>query len=104
MVGLLPATAQLQPQVVQAIPQETHLLHDSWFGKRGTRLRAYWNPRWQLTSSQSITPIALTASATPMVIRHQQVIGNLAHLDFLAHPEYLPQVLTPANEYLSTLH
>ena len=104
MVGLLPATAQLQPQVVQAIPQETHLLHDSWFGKRGTRLRAYWNPRWQLTASQSIAPIALTASATPMVIRHQQVIGNLAHLDFLAHPEYLPQVLTPANEYLSTFH
>ena len=102
MVGLLPTTARLQPQVVQAIPQQTHLLRDSWFGKRGTPLRAYWNPRWQLTSSQAIKPIALTTGATPMVIRHQQVIGNLAHLDFLAHPEYLPQVLTPATEYLST--
>ena len=102
MVGLLPTTAKLQPQAVAAIPQETQLMEDSWFGKQGTQLRTYWNPRWQLTSSPVIKPLALTTSGASIVIQHQQVIGNLTHLDLLAHPEYLPTILTPAAHYLST--
>ncbi len=102
MVGLLPTTAEFQPQLEQAIPQETRLMKDSWFGKRGTQLRTYWNPRWQLMSSPVVQPLALTSSDASIVVQHQQVIGNLTHLDLLAHPEYLPKILTPAAHYLST--
>ena len=102
MAGLLPTIAELQPEKAQAIPQESHLMGDSWFGKRGTQLRTYWNPRWRLTSSAAIKPLALTTNAAPILIQHQQVIGNLTHLDLLAHPEYLPKILTPAADYLST--
>lgn len=103
MVGLLPTTAQLQPQVVQPVAHEARLLHDSWFGQRGTPLRAYWNPRWQLMPCKPIKPIALSPAASPLVVQYQQVIGNLAHLDFLAHPGYLPRVFNPASRHLSSL-
>ena len=102
MAGLLPITAHLQPQVVQPLPQETHLLHDSWFGRQGTRLRTYWNPRWQLDSCNSIKPIALTDQAQPLLVCHQQLIGNLAHLDFPAHAEYLPRFFASDRTRLPT--
>ena len=103
LVGLLPATAQLQPQAVQATPHETRLSYDSWFGQRGNQLRAYWNPRWQLACCKSMKTIAWSPAATPSLVQHQQVVGNLAHLDFLAHPHYLPQFFHPLSGHLSTL-
>ena len=102
MAGLLPTTAHLQPQVVRPLPQETHLLQDSWFGRKGTSLRTYWNPRWLLDSCASIKPIALTDQAQPLLVSHQQVIGNLAHLDFPAHAEYLPRFFASDRTRLPT--
>ena len=102
MAGLLPTTAHLQPQVVRPLPQETCLLQDSWFGGKGTSLRTYWNPRWLLDACTSIKPIALTDQAQPLLVYHQQVIGNLAHLDFPAHAEYLPRFFASDRTRLPT--
>ena len=92
MMGLLPTSASLQPPLTYPIAEQVSFLRDCWLGDREMTLRSYWNPRWQIEHTTKIQALAVTAQETPLLLQHQQIIGNLAHLDFMAQLEYLPRL------------
>jgi len=96
--GIYAFDAVLQPDLKPPTPVTRTLLHDSWIGARGTRVRGYRSNRWNLIPSveRFECPTCFgTLSAEADWFYHHHAVGSLLHLHLVALPEVVAAFAGP---------
>jgi cobyrinic acid a,c-diamide synthase len=96
--GILPFTAELNPDPPPPRPVSRRLLHDSWLGPRDTVVRGYRTNRWRLIPGleRFECPECFgTLSAEGDWFFHHHAVGSLLHLHLGALPEVVAAFAGP---------
>jgi cobyrinic acid a,c-diamide synthase len=95
MVGIVPGVARLRRAPSGPVPVEVTLVRPNWLGNRGTRLRGYRNPRWDVQPLGHLLGYLAEEKHRYDLVGNFRAIGSLLHVHFAAQWKLLQRFFCP---------
>ena len=95
MVGVLPATARLNPRPEPPVAYEATLGTSNWLGSAGTQLRGYLNTYWELEAAAELASYVRDPGHELDLVGRHHAVGSRMHLNFAAQPHVFRSFLKP---------
>ncbi len=97
-VGILPFDAELRADPTPPVPVTCKIHCDTWLAPRGTEVRGYYSPRWDLRPTGELCHCAAgfgPLSDVGEFFYHHHAVGSLVHLHLAALPQVVAAFAGP---------